>query len=193
MIIKKINPSTITADDIELYKSKISKLKGEVFNSNDIGMDKRIVSVRVIGDDELILVNPEIVDVFDKMILYYEVDTRKSNKLRKTIRHRKIHVQTDNLGIVEFKPTNEKDVWESLNDLMNDVGLKESVAVQRAIDAINGIDITNKERAYTQTIVNSPYKYKRNDKVMMKSLEGETVFVKYKNATSYIEEGYQIL
>jgi peptide deformylase len=192
MKVKLINPSPILNDDIELYKDRTSKLKGVVFTSNDIGLDKRIVSVRLIGEDDLVLVNPVIVEKSDNLLVYFEKDSNKANKVRKTIRYPYLIVDTDNLGRVEFKATNETNKWESLNHLMEDAGLLEAVLVQRAIDAIDGIDITDKSRAYTET-VQSKKEPSRNERVMLQSSTGETVFVKYKKAEEYIKMGYRLL
>ena len=192
MKVKLINSSPILNDDIELYKDRTSKLKGVVFTSNDIGLDKRIVSVRLIGEDDLVLVNPVIVDKSDSLLVYFEKDSNKANKVRKTIRYPYLIVDTDNLGRVEFKATNETNKWESLNHLMEDAGLLEAVLVQRAIDAIDGIDITDKSRAYTET-VQSKKEPSRNERVMLQSSAGETVFVKYKKAEEYIKMGYRLL
>jgi hypothetical protein len=192
MKVKLINPSPILNDDIELYKDRTSKLKGVVFTSNDIGLDKRIVSVRLIGDDDLVLVNPVIVEKSDNLLVYFEKDSNKANKVRKTIRYPYLIVDSDNLGRVEFKATNETNKWESLNHLMEDAGLLEAVLVQRAIDAIDGIDITDKSRAYTET-VQSKKEPSRNERVMLQSSAGETVFVKYKKAEEYIKMGYRLL
>jgi hypothetical protein len=192
MKVKLINPSPILNDDIELYKDRTSKLKGVVFTSNDIGLEKRIVSVRLIGEDDLVLVNPVIVEKPDNLLVYFEKDSNKANKVRKTIRYPYLIVDTDNLGRVEFKATNETNKWESLNHLMEDAGLLEAVLVQRAIDAIDGIDITDKSRAYTET-VQSKKEPSRNERVMLQSSAGETVFVKYKKAEEYIKMGYRLL
>ena len=192
MKVKLINPSPILNDDIELYKDRTSKLKGVVFTSNDIGLEKRIVSVRLIGEDDLVLVNPVIVEKSDNLLVYFEKDSNKANKVRKTIRYPYLIVDTDNLGRVEFKATNENNKWENINHLMEDAGLLEAVLVQRAIDAIDGIDITDKSRAYTET-VQSKKEPSRNERVMLQSSAGETVFVKYKKAEEYIKMGYRLL
>lgn len=192
MKVKLINPSPITNEDIELYREKTSKLRGVSFTSNDIGLDKRIVSVRLIGDTDLILVNPKIVKTSDNLVVYFERDSLKPTKVRKTVRNTYVVVDTDNLGQVEFKPSSENNKWETQNTFMEDSGLLESVLVQRAIDAIDGIDITDKSRAYTQTVT-SKKQPSRNERVMIQSPQGETLFVKYKKAEEYIKLGYSVL
>lgn len=192
MKVKLINESTIQNEDIELYKERTSKLKGVAFTANDVGIDKRIISVRLLGDSELVLVNPKIVNQSPSSTVYYEKDTNKPNKVRKTVRYKSVVVETDNLGLVEFKPTNEKEKWDTANDFFEDGGLLECVLVQRGIDAINGIDITDKSRAYTETVI-SQKTPGRNERVMLISSEGETVFVKYKNADTYLQKGYSLI
>jgi peptide deformylase len=192
MKVKLINESTIQNEDVALYKERTSKLKGVAFTANDVGIDKRIISVRLLGDGELVLVNPKIVNQSPSSIVYYEKDSIKPTKVRKTVRFKSIVVETDNLGLVEFKPTNEKDDWENANHFLEDGGLLECVLVQRSIDAINGIDITDKSRAYTETIT-AQKTPGRNERVMLISSEGETVFVKYKNADTYLEKGYSLI
>jgi peptide deformylase len=192
MKVKIIYDTPIQAEDISLYKERIYKLDGVVFNGNDVGINKRIISIRLLNVEDLILVNPKIINQSNTSIVYYERDTYKPNKVRKTIRFKSIIVETDNLGMIEFKPTNEKETWETSNDFFEDGGLLECVLVQRAIDAINGIDITDRSRAYTETITNNP-KPGRNERVMLASTEGETVFIKYKNADEYIQKGYKLI
>ena len=192
MKIKKIEESQITSDDISEYKLRTSKLKGVVFNATDVNMDKRIVSIRLNDiDSELVLVNPKIVNHSTNSVVYFEKDSLK-NKTRKTVRYKTVMVDTDNLGLVEFKPTNEKDNWDSANDFMMDVGLFETVMVQRLIDSINGIDITHPSVAYNEQRRVSE-KMGRNQKVMMKSSDGDMIFVKYKKSEEYIKKGYQIV
>jgi hypothetical protein len=193
MKIKKIEYSPITLDDLEKYKSLVSKLKGFLFTANDVGIDKRIITIRTSSPDdissEITMVNPTIISVSDKQIVYFELDFLK-NKIRKTIRYTYLLVNTDNMGKIEFKADNEKLKWDKdVNHMLSDKGLSECVMVQRAIDAINGISIMHKTRRYTTTIESKP-KISRNQKVMLRNSSGDTVFVKYKKINDYIERGY---
>lgn len=192
MKIKNINLSIITNDDIIEYKKRISKLKGNFFTANDVDMDKRIITIRMEDtDSELTLVNPKIKQMDEsKALVYYEMDFKK-NKLRKTVRLSEVIVETDNLGLVEFKST--KDNWEDINSLLSDTGLIECVGTQRVIDAINGVDITHPARTYSTTVVRSQPKIGRNEKVMLQGPNGEMVFTKYKNAQSYQNKGYNLV
>ena len=83
MKIKKINHSSITNDEISFYKESISKLEGFVFNAADVNIDKRIITLRLGNkEDELTLVNPKVLQVSDKPLVYFEKDTYKTNKVK---------------------------------------------------------------------------------------------------------------
>jgi len=191
MKIKLLENNKVSNSDIVEYKQKTSKLKGVLFTSNDVGMDKRIISIRL-GDveDELVLVNPKTIETSEKTVVYFEKDSKK-NKTRKTVRFTSIIVETDNLGKVEFK--SDKTEWENIDDFMGDVGLAECVLAQRGIDAINGLDITHKLIAYNPSI-SSKRKIGRNERVMLQSPDsGDSIFIKYKKAQPYLDKGYFVL
>jgi archaellin len=191
MKIKKINYSSVTNDDVSLYKESISKLEGFVFNASDVNIDKRIITLRL-GDkeDELTLVNPKILQVSDKPLVYFEKDTYKTNKVRKTVRYPWIVLDTDNLGKVEFK--SEKSEWKDADEFFGDVGLVEAVLVQRALDAIDGIDITHPSRQYSETIKKDK-EPGRNERVMLQGPNGEMEFVKSKKVDSYLQKGWNLI
>jgi len=191
MKVQKINESSITQDDIKAYKEAISKLKGFVFNASDVDMDKRIITIRLgNAEDELTLVNPKVVKYSENPLVYFEKDTYKSNKVRKTIRVPYLIIDTDNLGQVEFKA--EKNDWKNSDEFFGDVGLVECVLVQRAIDAINGIDITHPTRQYSETITKDK-EPGRNERVMLQGPAGEMEFVKSKKVDSYLQKGWNII
>jgi peptide deformylase len=187
MIVKKIDQSEITSADISEYKEKVSKLSGIVFNASDVGMDKRIITIRLKEvEDELTLVNPTINQFSEKPLVYFERDTNK-NKIRKTIRTPWVIINTDNLGKVEFKA--EKEEWKDADEFFTDMGLLEAVLVQRAIDAINGIDITDPIRQYSETVIKTK-EVGRNERVMLQGPNGEMEFVKSKKIDSYLAKGW---
>jgi hypothetical protein len=191
MKVQKINESTITQDDVNLYKDAISKLDGFVFNASDVDIDKRIITIRLGNvEDELTLVNPKVAKYSENPLVYFEKDTYKSNKVRKTIRVPYLIVDTDNLGQVEFKA--EKTEWKNSDEFFGDVGLVECVLVQRAVDAINGIDITHPTRAYSETITKDK-EPGRNERVMLQGPNGEMEFVKSKKIDSYLAKGWNII
>lgn len=191
MKVQKINEGPVTSDDVSLYKQKISKLEGFVFNAADVNIDKRIITIRL-GEveDELTLVNPKPISKSDKPLVYFEKDTYKQNKVRKTIRYPWFILETDNLGKVEFK--SDKTEWKDADEFFGDVGLVEAVLVQRALDAIDGIDITHPSRAYSETIVKDK-EPGRNERVMLQGPNGEMEFVKSKKVDSYLIKGWQLI
>jgi len=190
MKVKLIKESPVTTKDIQEYKDRTSKLDGYLFTANDVDMYKRIVSIRLgEPEDDLILVNPKTTETSEKTVVYYEKDSTK-NKTRKTVRFISILVETDNLGKVKFE--SEKDDWNNADDFMSDAGLLECVLAQRGIDAINGMDVTHPLIAYNPA-VKAPKKIGRNERVMIQSPEGESMFIKYKNARPYLDKGYIML
>jgi hypothetical protein len=191
MKVQKINESPITQEDVALYKDAISKLEGFVFNASDVNIDKRIITIRLGNiEDELTLVNPKVIKYSDTPLVYFEKDTNKSNKVRKTIRAPYLLIDTDNLGKVEFKA--EKNDWKNSDEFFGDVGLLECVLVQRAIDAINDIDITHTSRQYSETITKDKAPG-RNERVMLQGPAGEMEFVKSKKVDSYLQKGWNLI
>jgi len=193
MKVQKINESPITQEDINLYKNAISKLEGIVFNASDVNIDKRIITIRLGNiEDELTLVNPKVIKNSDSPIVYFEKDTYKQTKIRKTIRSTYLLIDTDNLGKVEFKATNDKMDWKNADEFFGDEGLLECVLVQRMIDAIEGIDITHPNRQYSETITKDK-EPGRNERVMLQGPAGEMEFVKSKKVDSYLQKGWNLI
>jgi peptide deformylase len=191
MKVQKINETPITQQDLEDYKNKISKLDGFVFNAADIDMDKRIISIRLGNiEDQLILVNPKPISKSDKPLVYFEKDTYKENKVRKTVRYPWFVLETDNLGKVEFK--SDKQDWKDADEFFGDAGLLEAVLVQRALDAIDGIDITHPSRQYSETVVKDKTPG-RNERVMLQGPNGEMEFVKNKKVDAYLQKGWNLI
>jgi hypothetical protein len=191
MIVKRVEKTSVTNEELNLYKERISKLDKEfAVNALDVGMDKRIVTIKFGGEyDDLTLVNPVVTEVSDGMVVYFEKDSVK-NKTRKTTRYKSFKVDTDNLGLVEF--SSDKDNWKNEQEFMNDLGLFECVTAQRLIDSIDGIDVNSPLRRYTQErkVEKKPG---RNERVMLQSPEGEMEFVKYKKAQPLLDKGYKLV
>ena len=191
MKVQKIEKSTITNEDIANYKKQISSLNGFMFTAADVNIDKRIVTIRLGNvEDELTLVNPIIEKTSETPLVYFEKDSNKETKLRKTIRYPYVVINTDNLGQVEFKA--EKNEWKNADEFFGDVGLVECVIAQRLIDAINGIDVTHPTRQYSETITKDK-ETGRNEKVMLQGPAGEMEFVKSKKINSYLEKGWNLI
>ena len=191
MIVKKVKETPVTNEELNLYKERISKLDKEfAVNALDVGMDKRIVTIKFGGEyDDLTLVNPTVTETSKELVVYFEKDSYK-NKTRKTTRHKSFKVDTDNLGVVEF--SSDKDTWQNENEFMNDLGLFECITAQRLIDSIDGIDVNSPLRRYTQErkVEKKPG---RNERVMLQSPEGEMEFVKYKKAQPLLDKGYKLV
>jgi hypothetical protein len=162
-----------------------------MFTGADVNIDKRIITIRLGNiEDELTLVNPKVVKYSENPMVYFEKDTHKANKVRKTIRVPYLIIDTDNLGQVEFKA--EKSDWKNSDEFFGDVGLLECVLVQRAIDAIDGIDITHPTRQYSETITKDK-EPGRNERVMLQGPAGEMEFVKSKKVDSYLQKGWNLI
>jgi hypothetical protein len=191
MKVQKINEGPVTQEDIANYKEAISKLEGFMFTAADVDMDKRIITIRLGNvEDELTLVNPKVIKTSEQPLVYFEKDTYKSNKVRKTIRFPYIILDTDNLGQVEFKA--QKNDWKDSDEFFGDTGLLEAVLAQRLLDAINGIDITHQTRQYSETITKDK-EPGRNERVMLQGPNGEMEFVKSKKVDSYLEKGWNLI
>ena len=191
MKVQKINQSLITQEDISEYKNRVSKLEGVIFNASDVDMNKRIISIRLGNkEDELTLVNPKLLKHSDEPVVYFEKDTFKNNKVRKTIRSTYLLIDTDNLGKVEFKAKNND--WKDADEFFGDEGLLECVLIQRAMDAIEGIDVTHPSRVYSQTI-RKDKEPGRNERVMLQGPNGEMEFVKNKKVDSYLQKGWNLI
>jgi len=162
-----------------------------VFNASDVKLDKRIITIRLGNkEDELTLVNPKPIKHSEQPIVFFEKDTLKTSKVRKTIRSTYLLIDTDNLGKVEFKA--EKNDWKDADEFFGDVGLLECVLIQRAIDAINGIDVTHPSRQYSETITKDKTPG-RNERVMLQGPAGEMEFVKTKKVESYLQKGWNLI
>jgi hypothetical protein len=190
MKIKRVEKTPVTTEELNEYKQKTSNIKDIAFNALDVGIDKRIVTLRFGGEyDELTLVNPVVTEVSDEMVVYFEKDSHKQ-KTRKTTRHTWFKVTTDNLGEVEFSADNK--TWKNESEFMNDLGLFECILAQRLIDSIDGIDVNDPIRRYNPQ-VKSNKTPGRNERVMLQSPEGGMEFVKYKNAQPFLDKGYTLL
>lgn len=143
--------------------------------------------------DPLVLINPKIVHRSTENIAYGEQclsDDKSMKKPVKTVRSKKVTVECDNLGTVEFGPTNLN--WKTTEEYFDDQGMLECVCVQHEIDHLDGILMTDSSRRYTTTIT-APHKYGRNERVMVKLPDGSTEFMKYKKAIPMLAVGCEIL
>ena len=157
-------------------------------SATQIGIKKRACYIHF-GDEELFLLNPVITEKSKEGFLFMEGCLSIPSTLTKpvrTIRASKVIVQTDNLGELTFEINSEGD---KTNESISKETMM-TVIVQHEIDHLDGFTI--KDRVYTTTFVKK-VNYGRNDKIVMKSKEGELLEVKYKNANKYFLEGYEIV
>ena len=157
-------------------------------SATQLGIKKRACLIQF-GDKDLFLLNPVIKEKSNEGFLFYEgclSIPRTIEKPIRTIRACKVVIDTDNMGEMTFEINPE-------GDKQNEQISKETmmtVIVQHEIDHLDGVTI--KDRVYTTTVVKNQT-YGRNDKVVMKSPEGDMVEVKYKKANDYFLKGYEIV
>ena len=171
----------------------LEKEKGFGLSANQIGVDKRMCVINI--KEPMVLVNPKIVKRSEEAVQYIESCLSLPKTMRKpknTVRSISVTVETDNLGTVEFGPDEKDKIGTEGHNYFADEGLLECVVAQHEIDHLDGILITDSIRAYNIQRV-SERKYGRNDKVMIKSPDGDTEFIKYKKAVPLLEKGYQIV
>jgi len=177
------------SDELRLQLSEaLVKHPGLGISATQIGIKKRVCLIQL-GDEELFLVNPIIKEKSKEGFLFFEGCLSIPSTLTKpirTIRASKVIVQTDNLGELTFEINPDGD---KVNEQISKETMM-TVIVQHEIDHLDGFTI--RDRVYTTTIV-KPQSYGRNDKVVMKSPEGEMVEVKYKKANDYFLKGYEIV
>ena len=157
-------------------------------SATQLGIKKRACLIQF-GDEDLFLLNPVIKEKSNEGFLFYEgclSIPRTIEKPIRTIRACKVVVDTDNMGEMTFEinPEGDRQGEQVSKETMM------TVIVQHEIDHLDGFTI--KDRVYTTTVVNKQT-YGRNDKVVMKSPDGDMVEVKYKKANDYFLKGYEIV
>jgi peptide deformylase len=188
----KVPKSELTQFESDILRdtlfAALNGMGGLGLSANQIGVAKRACVIKI-NDEELFLLNPYITERSNDGFLFYEGCLSIPDTIKKpirTIRSNKIVVMTDNLGELTFEINPDKD---RESDKVSTETMK-TVIVQHEIDHLDGITI--KDRIYTKTI-NKNQKYGRNDKIIMKSSDGELIEVKYKNSNEYFLKGYDIV
>jgi len=172
----------------EQLEEVLKKHPGLGISATQLGIKKRACYINF-GDEELFLLNPVIKEKSNEGFLFYEgclSIPRTLDKPIRTIRACKVVIDTDNMGEMTFEinPEGDKQGEQVSKETMM------TVIVQHEIDHLDGFTI--KDRVYTTTVINKQT-YGRNDKVVMKSPDGEMVEVKYKKANDYFLKGYEIV
>jgi len=172
----------------EQLEQGLKQHPGLGISATQLGIKKRACLIQF-GDEDLFLLNPVIKEKSNEGFLFYEgclSIPRTIEKPIRTIRACKVVVDTDNMGEMTFEinPEGDKQGEQISKETMM------TVIVQHEIDHLDGFTI--KDRVYTTTVVNKQT-YGRNDKVVMKSPDGDMVEVKYKKANDYFLKGYEIV
>ena len=157
--------------------------------ANQIGIDAAVAVVNV--REPIILINPEVIDVWDE-ISYYEGCLSFKGKGVNTKRYKNIIIKTaQEDGELYFSgasnPTEGKGSWEreSKDKHVEDLRTLEAVCVQHEIDHLWGMTIL--DRKAITTVVNK-HKYGRNEIVMITDGK-ETKDLKWKKAKPLIDSG----
>jgi peptide deformylase len=177
------------ADELRLQLNEaLEKNPGLGISATQIGIKKRACLIKF-GDEELFLVNPIITEKSKEGFLFFEGCLSIPSTLTKpirTIRASKVIVQTDNLGELTFEINPDGD---KANESISKETMM-TVIVQHEIDHLDGFTI--KDRVYNTQVVKK-VNFGRNEKIVMKSKEGELVEVKFKNANKLFLQGYEIV
>jgi len=166
----------------------LTEYPGLGISATQLGIKKRACYIKL-GEEELFLVNPIIKEKSKEGFLFMEGCLSIPSSLSKptrTIRACKVVIDTDNLGELTFEINPEGD---KTNESISKETMM-TVIVQHEIDHLDGITI--KDRVYNTQVVKK-VDFGRNEKIVMKSKEGELIEVKFKNANKLFLQGYEIV
>jgi peptide deformylase len=192
---KSIPTTTFTKEEQDLATAAlltaVTEHQGLGMSANQIGLNKRICVINV-REEPLVLVNPTIVEESEEKIMYFEGCLSLPKTMKKpikTVRSYGVKVKADNFpDVLDFSTKERKH--EDINALFGDVDLLESVCVQHEIDHLNGLTI--RDRQYTETVRLTTFaKMGRNERFILKK-ENETLSVKKKNLSTYLEQGWEV-
>jgi peptide deformylase len=192
---KSIPTTTFTKEEQDLATAAlltaVTEHQGLGMSANQIGLNKRICVINV-REEPLVLVNPTIVEETEEKIMYFEGCLSLPKTMKKpikTVRSYGVKVKADNFpDVLDFSTKERKH--EDINALFGDVDLLESVCVQHEIDHLNGVTI--RDRQYTETVRLTAFaKLGRNERFILKK-ENETLSVKKKNLSTYLEQGWEV-
>jgi len=159
---------------IELSKSE----NGIGLAANQIGINKRVCVVNV--KEPLVLVNPTIIERSKEEFIFPEGCLSFPDQHVRAKRNVSITVEADN--------HKDKMVFTAESEDVNDAF--ECACIQHEIDHTLGITMFDRE--YKQQPIKSNKTYGRNQKITI-SDGSETKTIKYKKATSLLENGWEII
>ena len=175
----------------EILFTTLNKRKDGIgLAANQVGIDASVAVVNV--REPIILINPEVVDVWDE-IPFYEGCLSFPKKGINTKRYKNIVVKTEQEDCDWYfsgapNPSDGKGSWERESSNKQDEELRtlESVCVQHEIDHLNGMTVL--DRQTVTTIVNKEKKFGRNE--MVDITDGKILStMKYKKAKPLIDSG----
>ena len=177
------------ADELRAtLEEALVKYGGIGISATQLGIKKRACLIKF-GEEDIFLLNPFITERSKDGFLFFEGCLSIPSTMEKpvrTIRATYVVVQTDNLGEIRFEINSEGD---KQNEQISAETMK-TVVVQHEIDHLDGATI--KDRVYSTT-VRKRTDFGRNEKIVMKSKEGEMIEVKHKHANKYFLKGYEIV
>ena len=172
----------------ETLMAAVTVMGGMGLSANQLGLNKRACVINV-GTTKLFLLNPVIKERSDDAVVFLEgclSSPKTIKKPIKTIRSKRVVIETDNLGEMIFEIPDRK---EGDKDEIHENAYV-CVTVQHEIDHLDGILMH--QRAYSTTFIKKELP-NRNDKIVMKSPDGDLIEIKYKNALNYYKKGYEVV
>ena len=173
----------------ELLEILAERKDGIGLAANQIGIDAAVAVVNV--REPVILINPEVIDVWDE-IPYYEGCLSFKGKNVNTKRYKNIIIKTAQEESELYfsgapNPSDGKGSWERESSDKHDEELRllEAICVQHEIDHLNGMTIMDRQLV---TTIRNENKFGRNEKIYI--TDGEDIkWLKYKKAKSLIDSG----
>ena len=157
--------------------------------ANQIGINAAVAVVNV--REPTILINPEVIDVWDE-ISYYEGCLSFKGKGVNTKRYKNIVIKTTQEESQLYfsgtsNSTDGKGSWEQESSDKQDEELRllEAICVQHEIDHLNGMTIMDRQLV---TTIRNENKFGRNEKIYITDGK-ETKWLKYKKAKPFIDSG----
>ena len=173
----------------ELLEILVERKDGIGLAANQIGIDAAVAVVNV--REPVILINPEVIDVWDE-IPYYEGCLSFKGKNVNTKRYKNIVIKTtQEESQLYFSGTSNsidgKGSWEQESSDKQDEELRllEAICVQHEIDHLNGMTIMDRQLV---TTIRNENKFGRNEKIYITDGK-ETKWLKYKKAKPFIDSG----
>ena len=173
----------------ELLEILAERKDGIGLAANQIGIDAAVAVVNV--REPVILINPEVIDVWDE-IPYYEGCLSFKGKNVNTKRYKNIVIKTtQEESQLYFSGTSNsidgKGSWEQESSDKQDEELRllEAICVQHEIDHLNGMTIMDRQLV---TTIRNENKLGRNEKIYITDGK-ETKWLKYKKAKPLIDSG----